>query len=506
MRRALLAALLLPLAGCGASEGLSSTDGRLQVVTTTSLLRDLVEQVGGDRVRVASLVPDGADPHAYEPMLRDVRDVVYADVAFSNYMLLEQHNVIKTLDANLRDGVPNVSLAEDATKYAAEVIPLVENVNLDTIWLGLRAHGTGTRHGTTRSSDVRLSAVAVSGPGQVYGYLTGTFGDTEVYFDSSDGLGVKDDTATLPTDAHTHMSWVFTKPGMYRVTFAAALQVDATARPIPLGEETLTFAVGVRPTGTATVLNQGHADITADLDRGGLRVLYDPEGGGEHAQHAYAPADVIIEVPSKAIAEVPTGREFRFMGRADEQIYQLPQAVLGKHVHGEIDPHLWQNVRNAMAYAELIRDTLIARDPAGAKRYRRNTDAYLARLDAVDAHVRRAIAAVPRARRYLVTTHDAFGYLAEAYGIEVAGFVTPNPAIEPSLADRRKLTETIRNLRVPAVFLEPGLAGRSSTLREVAGETGAQLCPIYSDTLDATVGTYEDMMRFNADSLRRCLQ
>lgn len=509
---ALLAALVL-IAGCGGEAGLSSTDDRLQVVTTTSLLRDMVEQVGGERVRVASLVPDGADPHAYEPTLRDVRDVVYADVAFSNYMLLEQHNIIKTLDANLRDGVANVSLAEDAVKYAAEIIPLVESVNLDTIWLGLRAHGDGSRHGADRSSDVLLSAVAASGPGEVYGYLTGTFGDTDVYFDSSDGFdasgGYKDDTATLPADAHTHMSWVFTRPGVYAITFAASLRVSATSRPVPLGRATFTFAVGVRPDDagrpSATVLDRGHADLTADLERGRLQVLHDPEGGGEHTQTAYDPSDVVIEVPSKAIAEVPAGRDFRFMGRAGEQIYQLPQAVLGKHVHGEIDPHLWQNVRNAMAYAELIRDTLIGSDPRGAKQYRANTDAYLARLDVLDRELRRAVASIPRPRRYLVTTHDAFGYLAKAYGIEIAGFVTPNPAVEPSLADRRKLTETIRNLRVPAVFLEPGLAGRSSTLREVAEQTGTRVCPIYGDALDDTVRSYEEMMRFNAESLRRCL-
>lgn len=499
MRRVALVVALLAFAGCGASEGLSSGDERLQVVTTTSLLRDMVQQVGGDRVRAVSLVPDGADPHAYEPTLRDVRDVVYADVAFSNYMLLEQHNIIKTLDANLRDGVPNVSLAEDAVKYAAEIIPLVENVNLDTIWLGLRAHGDGARHGVDRSSDVELSMVAASGPGAVYGYLTGSFGETELYFDAGAG------TATLPADAHTHMSWVFTRPGLYTATFEARLRVKASAPPVPLGRATFTFAVGVRPPAGATVLDQGHADITADLDQGRVHILYDPEGGGEHTQVAYDAEDVVIAVPPKAIAEVPAGRGFRFMGRAGEQIYQLPQAVLGKHVHGEIDPHLWQNVRNAMAYAELIRDTLIAEDPAGSRAYRANADAYLARLDALDRHVRRAIAAIPRERRYLVTTHDAFGYLGAAYGLEIAGFVTPNPAAEPSLADRRKLTETIRTLQVPSVFLEPGLAGRSTTLREVAEATGARLCPIYSDTLDDTVGTYEAMMRFNADSLRRCL-
>jgi len=205
---AALTAILL--AGCTAPAGLTSSDDRVQVVTTTGLLKDLVDNVGGDRVAVSSMVPDGADPHSYEPTLRGVRDVVYADVAFSNYMLLEEHNIIKTLDANLRDGVPNISLAEGAVKYAAEIIPLVENVSLDTVWLGLRARGDGEQFGATRSSDVLLSATSATGPGDVFGYLTGSFGDTDVYFDSSDGFdagtGYRDDTATLPADAHTHMS------------------------------------------------------------------------------------------------------------------------------------------------------------------------------------------------------------------------------------------------------------------------------------------------------------
>ncbi|MDR1237894.1 MAG: zinc ABC transporter substrate-binding protein, partial [Propionibacteriaceae bacterium] len=122
-----------------------------------------------------------------------------------------------------------------------------------------------------------------------------------------------------------------------------------------------------------------------------------------------------------------------------------------------------------------------------------------------DDYVRATIAQISPESRYLVTTHDAFGYLADAYDVQIAGFVTPNPATEPSLSDRRKLTETIRTLGVPAVFLEPNLAARSSTLSEVATEQGVAICPIYGDTFDARVTSYAQMMRFNADSLRDCL-
>lgn len=511
-RRAAAAVALLLSAGCAAPPALSENDDRLQVITTTGLLADLVSEVGGPDVNVVSLVPDGADPHNYEPTLRRARDVVYADVAFSNYLLLEEHNVIKVLDANLPDDALNISLAEDAVKYAAEIIPLVEKVNLDTIWLGLRAHGDGEEYGATRASDVLLSATGASGPGRVVGYLTGSFGDPEVYFDSGDGFedadGYRDDTAVLPADAHTHMSWSFSEPGAYTIDLEARLQVDSQSQPVPIGAATVTFAVGVPPAEAAPgrrVLDLGHADVTADLAGGDIDIRYDAEGGGETTQEELEPEDVVIDVPPKALVEVPSDDRLGFLGQPGTQVYQLPQAVLGKHVHGEIDPHLWQDVGNAMAYVELIRDTLIDADPDHALAYRERADDYLAELEELDAYVRDTLATIPEDRRYLVTTHDAFAYLAHAYDLEVAGFVSPNPAVEPSLADHRKLVETIRTLAVPAVFLEPGLLARSSVLTEVADEEDVEVCTIYGDTLDDDVTSYAQMMRFNADSIQECL-
>lgn len=502
------------LTGCAVAP--APVDGdQVRVVTTTGILADLARNVAGERAQVVSLVPEGGDPHSYEPTLRNVRDIVYADLAFSNYLMLEEQNLIKTLDTNLRPGVPNISLAEEAVKYAAEVIPLVEDVSLDTIWLGLRVKGDGADLGATRSSDVLLSATGAQGPGNLVAYLTGSFGDVDRYFDSSDGFdpgtGFLDDSVTLPTDAHTHLSWAFTAPGVYTLDLQAKLQVSQQTKPIEIATGQVAFAVGVDPYGIpersgATVLRAGHSDITVDLDAGVFEALLDHEGGASDVHREFLPLDqVVVEVPNTARHELPGDPAYRFLGRPGEPIYQLPQAVLGKHVHGEIDPHLWQNVRNAMSYVEIIRDTLIEVDPAGAREYSTNAAAYLDQLQALDTEVRATIAEVPEGGRTLVTTHDAFGYLAAAYDLRIAGFVSPNPAVEPSLAERKRLTETIRNLHVPAVFLEPNLASRSSTLVEVAREQGIGVCPIYGDAFDTRATTYVAMMRFNATSIRDCL-
>lgn len=536
----LLTAALSASACSGAATGADAQQDRIRVVATTGILADLARNVAGDRASVTQMVPDGADPHSWEPSLRTIRDVAYADVALSNYLLLEEHAIIRAMDANLPPNAKSVSVAEEAAKQGATVLPLVEDQSLDTVWLGMRVIGSGRSLGADRASEVDLVATGVEGPGEASAYLTTSFGEPQIGFASSDGFdeasGYQADTSVLPADAHQHMSWAFTQPGVYRIHFEARLRTSPGAAPTPLGSGTAVFAVGVGANGVAAqqgraVLAAGHADITADLDRAMLTLAADkgavgegaaplpatapsatgeggggdPTGGaGLSAMESYSLDDIVIDVPTRTLTQVP-GTGYRFVGEPGSDVYMLPQAVLGKHVHGEIDPHLWHDAHNAAAYVRVIRDALAEADPASADEYQRNAAAYLARLDGLDAEMQAEIARIPPERRRLVTTNDAFGYLARAYGLEVSGFVAPNPGVEPSVADRVRLQATLTDLRIPAVFLEPNLARTRSTLRTAAEDAGVRVCPLYGDTLDANAPTYIDMMRFNAYSLASCL-
>lgn len=527
--RALASLSVMAATLCGGchSGSYTAAESQIRVVTTTGILADFVENVGGDHVHVSQIIPDSADPHSFEPSLRAVRDIAYADIAFTNYLLLEQHSIIRILDANLPQKARSVSIAEEASKNGANILPLVEDRSLDTPWLGMRVSGRGQDIGLSRSSTVDLSAVKVDGPGTGAAYLTTTFGDPEIAFSSDDGFdegsGFSDDTMTLPADAHTHLSWAFSEPGIYRVTFKAGARAHDTAAPIHIPQSTAVFAVGVDPHEVARteqrhIFSAGHADITVNLDERVIELQsdhaleshqHDGRGDAGDNQHPssfhYALDDVVIEVPSRTLAPVPS-QGYRFLGHPGEDVYILPQAVLGKHVHGDIDPHLWHDMHNAAAYVRVIRDTLVEADPTHADYYRRNAAEYLARLDAADAEVTRLINDIPVENRHVVTTHDAYGYLAAAYDLNIAGFVAPHPGSEPSIRDRQRLAATLHDLKIPAVFLEPQLARGRSPVATIAKESGVKVCPLYGDTLDREAPTYIDMMLFNARSLNECLK
>ncbi len=171
----------------------------------------------------------------------------------------------------------------------------------------------------------------------------------------------------------------------------------------------------------------------------------------------------------------------------------------------ETDPHLWLSVDNAREYVRIIRDALTETDPEGAAKYEQNYQDYLTRLDELDEYVQDKLSALPPERRKLVTTHDAFGYLADYIGFEVAAVVSVSPGQEPSAADIADLVQTIEEAGVAAVFEEPQLGATASVLKQAADDTDVEVCTLYSGALDDQVPTYIDLMRFNADELARCL-
>jgi zinc/manganese transport system substrate-binding protein/manganese/iron transport system substrate-binding protein len=172
--------------------------------------------------------------------------------------------------------------------------------------------------------------------------------------------------------------------------------------------------------------------------------------------------------------------------------------------HG-IDPHWWQDAHNAETAVTTIRDALAKADPDGTATYDANAEAYLGRLEALDTAIARCMDAIPAERRKLVTNHDALGYFAERYDIEVVGAVIPalSTAARPSAGETRDLIETIRREGVRTIFPESSLNPKLE--KAIAAEAGAEVGPaLWADTLGekgSDGATYLSALRANAEAM-----
>jgi ABC-type Zn uptake system ZnuABC Zn-binding protein ZnuA len=150
----------------------------------------------------------------------------------------------------------------------------------------------------------------------------------------------------------------------------------------------------------------------------------------------------------------------------------------------EVDPHWWQDPRNAAIAVGEIEKALIAADPDGGRVYRDQAARYRGQIESLDRAVAACWDRVPPAQRKLVTTHDALGYYAERYGLEVVGTVIPSLSTQgqPSAGELAELVETIRREGVEVVFAESSV--ESKVERAIADEAGAEVGPpLWADAL-----------------------
>jgi zinc/manganese transport system substrate-binding protein len=175
--------------------------------------------------------------------------------------------------------------------------------------------------------------------------------------------------------------------------------------------------------------------------------------------------------------------------------------------HHAVDPHAWQSVANAKIYVANIRDGLKTSDPANAGAYDANAQAYLEKLDALEREVREAIEKIPADHRKIITTHDAFGYFGQAYGVEFIAPIGVSSDSEPSARDIAGIIAQVKRQKIPAVFMENISDPRM--MQQIARETGAKVGgTLYSDALSGANGpaaTYVDMMRSNVRELVKAL-
>ena len=186
----------------------------------------------------------------------------------------------------------------------------------------------------------------------------------------------------------------------------------------------------------------------------------------------------------------------------------VPERLPGESSGAEAsryDPHWWHDPRNAEAAVREIERRLAAADPGEKAEFRKNAARYLAKLRALDGGIAKCMGTVPASQRRLVTDHDAFGYFADRYGIEVVGAVVPSQTTQAqtSAKELSELARTIEAENVKAVFPESSLTPK--VVEAIAAQTGASAdYTLYGDTLgpaDSDGATYLRMEAANANAM-----
>lgn len=178
------------------------------------------------------------------------------------------------------------------------------------------------------------------------------------------------------------------------------------------------------------------------------------------------------------------------------------------HAHAAADPHVWQDVGRVQAYVKNIAQGLCAVDAAGCDSYRSNAAAYGQQLDALDQEIRRAWSAIPAQQRLVISSHDAFGYYASAYGVR---FLAPQGVSTDSEASAQGVARLVRQIRqekASALFVESIADPR--LIEQIARETGLKASSegLYSDSLapQGEAASYLGMMRYNTRVLIAAIQ
>jgi ABC-type Zn uptake system ZnuABC Zn-binding protein ZnuA/ABC-type Mn2+/Zn2+ transport system permease subunit len=292
-------------------------------------------------------------------------------------------------------------------------------------------------------------------------------------------------------------------PRRARVLAAAAVVLAALAA--GCGSSSSGSGGGVKVVATTTQLGDvvravggSRADVTQIL-----KPNTDP--------HDYEPRPSDVEETAGAKVVFENGDKLdAWMGKVIDEAGGNPAVVdVGSRVPTRLpdDPHWWHDPRNVEAAVPVVRDALTKADPAGRSTYEKRASAYLARLRVLDAGIERCIASVPARQRKLVTDHDAFGYFARRYGIQVIGAVIPSQTTQaqPNAADISKLSAEIKRQGVTAVFPESSINPKLA--EAIARQTGASSSyTLYGDTLGpagSKGATYLSMEQANADAMVR---
>lgn len=209
---------------------------------------------------------------------------------------------------------------------------------------------------------------------------------------------------------------------------------------------------------------------------------------------------------------------FTQVGRGGKPVFAVTEGIDDSYLReppefaGHFDPHVWMDVNAWSECVALVARELANFDAAHAAEYQKNAERYRAELKRLDEYARESIASIPPEQRLLITAHDAFGYFARAYDIEVMSAQGITTESEPGLDDINRLVDAIVERKVQAIFVESSVSNKNvQAIVEGAADRGHAVIiggSLYSDAMGPAgtyEGTYIGMMDHNATTIAQAL-
>ncbi|WP_145154300.1 metal ABC transporter substrate-binding protein [Pseudomonas oryzihabitans] len=254
------------------------------------------------------------------------------------------------------------------------------------------------------------------------------------------------------------------------------------------------------------------ADMARNVAGDAARVESITKPGAEIHNYQPTPGDLLKTRDAQLVLWNGLNLELWFE-RFFSRMKDVPSAVVSQGVKpiaiaqgpyaGKPNPHAWMSPRAALIYVDNIRDALVEHDPAQADTYRRNAETYKARITATLEPLRQQLQAIPERWRWLVSSEGAFSYLARDLGLKELYLWPINADAQGTPQQVRRVIETVRAERIPAVFSESTVS--AAPAEQVARESGARYGGVlYVDSLSAAEGpvpTYLDLLRVTTETL-----
>ncbi len=205
---------------------------------------------------------------------------------------------------------------------------------------------------------------------------------------------------------------------------------------------------------------------------------------------------------------------FTKLARTKKFVYPVTEGVPEKKLleppefEGHFDPHVWFDVELWALCAQTVVKGLSEFAPKDKAHFEQRGKEVATRLRALHEWSVKKAAELPKERRILVTSHDAYNYFGRAYGFQVVGLQGVSTVTEAGLADMAKLVDFIKQKRVKAIFVESSVS--PATIQRIAKDAGVKVGgELFSDAMGTPgqmengydLGTYEGMIKHNLTTI-----